>query len=105
VVVVSYRYKAEYKPIAKVLRDSFPIWGKDSVFKPFSDDEMWTDAGEQEVSSRLWARLGRLPGEASFQCLENNSSSISGYFHSVPIEQRIGQTLVQTHRCSQRRQH
>jgi hypothetical protein len=52
VVVVSYRYKAEYKPIAKVLRDSFPIWGKDSVFKPFSDDEMWTDAGEQEVF--LW---------------------------------------------------
>jgi hypothetical protein len=37
-------------------------------------------------SSRLLARLRGLPGEASLQRLENNSPSISGFFHSVPIE-------------------
>jgi hypothetical protein len=56
-VVVTYRYKAEYKPVPEDLRASFPIWtepGEYSVFKPFApfSDEMWSEAGEREAF--LW---------------------------------------------------
>jgi hypothetical protein len=32
-VVVTYRYKAEYKPIPEDLLARFPIWGKEPYFK------------------------------------------------------------------------
>jgi hypothetical protein len=56
-VVVTYRYKPEYKPITEDLRATFPIWtepGEYSDFKPFapSSDEMWSEAGEREAF--LW---------------------------------------------------
>jgi hypothetical protein len=56
-VVVTYRYKAKYKPIAQDLRAIWPIWadpGEYSVFKPYphSSDEMWSEAGEQ--AAFLW---------------------------------------------------
>jgi hypothetical protein len=56
-VVVTYRYKPEYKPIPEDVRAIFVIWakpGESSVFKPLapSSDEMWTEAGEELVF--LW---------------------------------------------------
>jgi hypothetical protein len=56
-VVVTYRYKPQYKQIPGDLRASFPIWsqpGEYSDFKPFapSSDDMWSEAGEQEAF--LW---------------------------------------------------
>lgn len=50
-VVVTYRYKAEYKPIEEDLRASFAIWSQ-PWFKPFESDEMWSEAGEREAF--LW---------------------------------------------------
>jgi hypothetical protein len=54
-VVVTYRYKSEYKAILEDLRADFPIWskpGEPSFFKPFATDEMWSEAGEREAF--LW---------------------------------------------------
>jgi hypothetical protein len=56
-VVVTYRYKPQYKRIPEDLRAGFPIWtepGEHSDFKPFApnSDEMWSEAGEQEAF--LW---------------------------------------------------
>lgn len=53
-VVVTYRYKPEYKPASEDLRNSFPIWGEHSYFKPFApfSDDLWTEAGEREIF--LW---------------------------------------------------
>jgi hypothetical protein len=53
-VVVTYRYKPEYKPIPDDLRARFSIWpepGEPSEFKPLSpsSDEMWSEAGEDEA--------------------------------------------------------
>jgi hypothetical protein len=54
-IVVRYRYKPRYDPKQEELRATFPIWSEElPVFKPFapSSDEMWSEAGEQEVF--LW---------------------------------------------------
>jgi hypothetical protein len=56
-VVVTYRYKSEYKAIHEDLRAIFVIWAKPgeySVFRPLapSSDEMWTETGEELVF--LW---------------------------------------------------
>jgi hypothetical protein len=54
-VVLTYRYKAKYKPTAEDLRAIWHIWadpGEYSVFKPYphSSDEMWSEAGERRRS-------------------------------------------------------
>ncbi|HEY3212304.1 MAG TPA: hypothetical protein VGL16_03745 [Actinomycetota bacterium] len=54
-VVVTYRYKPRYDPKQEELRAPFPVWSEEEryfmPFAPFSD-EMWSEAGEQEVF--LW---------------------------------------------------
>jgi hypothetical protein len=52
--VVTYRYKAEYKPILEDLRERFAHRGESWYFKPFApfSNEMWTEAGEREAF--LW---------------------------------------------------
>jgi hypothetical protein len=46
-------------------------------------------------------RLWWSPDQAGFERIENDSSRSSTALDSEPSEERIGQELVQSHRCSQ----